>query len=152
MKRTDREITDRHEIDKIIHACDVCHLAFSVDDDPYLVPVSYGYDGDYLYIHTAQEGKKIDFIAANPKVCFEMEHNVRLVSDESNPCRWTFKYESVIGYGKIEELSELDDKNHGLNQIVRHYSNRDWRFEPHELSSARIFRISVESVSGKHSG
>ncbi len=152
MKRPDREITNRNEIDKIIHACDVCHLAFAINGDPYVVPVSYGYDGNCLYFHTAREGKKIDFIAANPKVCFEMEHNVRLVSDESNPCRWTFKYESVIGYGRVEELTSPDDRATGLNRLVFHYSGKTWEFEPHELSSARIWRVVIESVTGKRSG
>jgi nitroimidazol reductase NimA-like FMN-containing flavoprotein (pyridoxamine 5'-phosphate oxidase superfamily) len=152
MKRTDREITDRGEIDDIMNACEVCHLAFAVDGDPYLVPLSFGYDGNCLYFHTAEEGKKIDCIAANPRVCFEMERNVRLVSDDSGPCKWTFKFESVIGYGRIEELTDTNDMNHGLSEIVRHYSGKDWKFEPHELASARIWRISVASVSGKRSG
>lgn len=149
MKRADREITDRGEIDRLIEGCQVCHLAFAVDSEPYVVPVSFGYDGAYLYIHTAKEGKKIDCVATNPRVCFSMERNVRLVIDDSSPCKWTFKYESVIGYGRIEELTEGDDKNEGLSQIAKHYSGRGWQFEQHELQSARIWRISIESISGK---
>ena len=149
MKRTDREINGRSEIDRIIAGCEVCHLAFAVDNEPYVVPLSFGYDGAYLYIHTAKEGKKIDCIGANPRVCFSMERNVQLVIDDSSPCQWTFKYESVIGYGRIEELTEEGEKNDGLSQIAKHYSGRGWKFERHELESARIWRISVESVSGK---
>ncbi len=151
MKRSEREITDRTDIDRIIDGCEVCHIAFAVNDDAYVVPVSYGYDGEYLYIHTAAAGKKIDCITANPRVCFVMERNVRLVAGESGPCKWTFKYESVIGYGKIEELIDLNDKNMGLSEIVRHYCGQRWTFEPHELGSARIWRLSIDTVAGKRS-
>jgi len=152
MKRSEREITDRAQIDEIIHGCAVCHLAFAAGNEPYAIPVSYGYDGEYLYIHTATSGKKIDLIGINPKVCFTVERNVKLVADSSTPCKWTFSYESVIGYGKVEEVTDADAKAAGLNEIVKHYSGREWEFEPHELTSARIWRISVESVTGKRSG
>lgn len=152
MKRSEKEITDRNEIDDVIHGCEVCHLSFAVNNDPYVVPVSYGYDGKCLYLHTAMDGKKLDCAAANPKVCFAMERNVRLVVDEASPCKWTFTYESVIGYGRMEELTELDDKNYGLSEVVRHYSGKGWDFEPHELDSTRIWIISVDSLTGKRSG
>ena len=81
MRRTDREIITRKEIDSIIDSCDVCRLAFAVQNEPYLVPVSYGYDGEALYFHTAREGQKIDCIGANSRVCFEFERNVKLQTD-----------------------------------------------------------------------
>lgn len=151
MKHPEKEIRDRGEIDEIIRGCEVCHLAFALENEPYLVPVSFGYDGRYLYIHTAKEGKKIDIAAVNPRICFEMERKVSLVLGESSPCKWTFTYESVIGYGEIEELTQRDDKNHGLSEVVRHYSGKGWDFAPHELDSTRIWRISVDSVTGKRS-
>ncbi|UCG61574.1 MAG: pyridoxamine 5'-phosphate oxidase family protein [Candidatus Zixiibacteriota bacterium] len=151
MNRSEREITERTEIDQIIHGCEVCHLGFAVSDEPYVVPVSYGYDCEYLYIHTAAEGKKIDCIAANPRVCFSMERNIRLVASDSGPCKWTFKYESVIGFGKLEELTDPKDKNIGLSEIVRHYSGNGWTFEPHELVSTRIWRLSIDTITGKRS-
>ena len=151
MNRSEREINDRGQIDEIIHDGEVCHLAFAARNDPYVVPVSYGYDGEYLYIHTAKEGKKIDCAAANPRVCFAIERNVKLAVNDSSPCKWTLTYESVVGYGQMEELTELDDKNYGLSEVVRHYSGKGWDFKGHELDSTRIWRISVDSVTGKRS-
>ena len=73
MRKKNREITNRKEIDEIIRDSQVCRLALSVDDIPYLVPLSFGYDGAAIYIHTALEGKKIDYFELNPRVCFEFE-------------------------------------------------------------------------------
>jgi len=65
MRRHDREITNRQEIDAIIRSALVCRIALAAGDEPYVVPVSFGYDGDAIYIHTAKSGRKIEFIEAN---------------------------------------------------------------------------------------
>ena len=96
MRRTDKEITCRSEIDEIIHGCQVCHVGFAVDGEPYVVPVSFGYDGVALYFHTARDGRKIDFISANPRVCLQFERDVNLVTSETDACKFTFSFESVI--------------------------------------------------------
>ena len=151
MRRKDKEISNRSEIDEVIRGCRVCHLAFAVEGDPYVVPISFGYDGAALYFHTAREGKKIDCIEANPRTCFELERNVSLVASESDPCKWTFLFESVIGYGAVKELLVPEDKARGLNQIMLHYSGRQWQFNPSVLANTRVWCLVVETVTGKRS-
>jgi nitroimidazol reductase NimA-like FMN-containing flavoprotein (pyridoxamine 5'-phosphate oxidase superfamily) len=126
VRRTDRQIDSRAEIDAIINGSDVCRLALAVADEPYLVPVSFGYDGKCIYFHTAKAGRKIDCIAANNRVCFEVERNVRLVTHERKACTWSFSFESVIGYGTVHELDTAERKAEGLNHIMEHYSGRTW--------------------------
>ena len=58
MRRKEKEVTDRSLIDGIIHQADICHLSCSLEDRPYLVPISFGYDGQAVYIHTAPSGRK----------------------------------------------------------------------------------------------
>ena len=151
MRRRDREIGSREEIDEIIRSAEVCRLAFAADDEPYLIPVSFGYDGDALYIHTAKTGRKIDFIERNDRVCFELERQVVLHKDDRDACRWSFSFESVVGYGQITELSSIEEKTHGLNQIMRHYSGRDWTIEGSQVETVRVWRIVIDSVTGKRS-
>jgi len=121
---------------------------------PYIVPVSFGCDGQFIYFHTATEGMKIDFIAANNQVCFEFEHDIKVVPNDNVPCKWTFSFYSVIGFGIIEELTEIHLKSNAFNQIMRHYSNRDWDFLDFDgqlLEKTRLWRISIDRVSGKQS-
>ena len=151
MRRHDKEIRSRAGIDDVIHAADVCRLALARGNEPYLVPVSFGYDGRSLYIHTAGKGRKIDFIEANNRVCFELEANVRLVRDEGEACDWTFSFESVIGYGTLSELVSPEDKRHGLNQIMQHYSGREWDIPEQRTVATRVWRINIESMTGKRS-
>jgi nitroimidazol reductase NimA-like FMN-containing flavoprotein (pyridoxamine 5'-phosphate oxidase superfamily) len=151
MKRRDREITKRDEIDAIIRAAEVCRVAFADNNEPYIVPVSFGYDGEALYIHTAKTGRKLDFIAANNRLCFELEANVAIQAHDTEACDWTFYFESVIGYGTISELTENRDKTHGLNQIMLHYSKREWKIEEAQIATTRVWRIEIESLTGKRS-
>lgn len=151
MRRKDKQITDRSTLDYIIRNSLVCRLATASQNIPYIIPVSFGYDGQSLFIHTAKKGKKIDNFLNNNTVCFEFENNVRLHKDDKKACSWTFEYESVIGYGQIEELLNPEDKICALNQIMQQYSGQSWAFKPAELETIRIWRISINSLSGKRS-
>jgi nitroimidazol reductase NimA-like FMN-containing flavoprotein (pyridoxamine 5'-phosphate oxidase superfamily) len=151
MRRRDREIESRSEIDTIIRSAEVCRLAFAVENEPYIVPVSFGYDGSAIYFHTARDGRKIDCIRANPRVCFELECNVELLTHDTKPCDWGFSYESVIGYGTVIELSESEERRHGLNQVMLQYSEREWMMDDASMDRTRVWRLDIESVTGKRS-
>jgi hypothetical protein len=151
MRRRDKEVYDRGAIDAIIDEALVCRLGLARADDPYVVPVSFGYDGRSIFIHTARAGRKIDFFEANDRVCFELEAKVELSTHDSDACAWTFEFESVIGYGTIREVTEFEDKRHGLLQIMRHYSDRSWDIPDDATATTRVWRIDIESVTGKRS-
>lgn len=151
MRRKDREIESREEMDDIIRGSQVCRIALAKGKIPYIVPVSFGYDGESIYIHTAKEGKKINIIKNNNNICFEFERNVKLLKDPGNPCKWTFSYESVIGFGKIYELESIGKRNNGLNKIMYQYSGREWIFGEDKLNNIRVWRIEINSITGKRS-
>ncbi len=151
MRRKDKEVIDRELISYIIKNAQVCRLALAKNNIPYIIPVSFGYDGSAIYFHTAKEGKKIEYIIANNAVCFEFEHGVKLMPNESNPCKWTFSFQSVIGDGKIYELVTESEKADGLNQITEHYSNQKWVFDEKTLDNIRVWKIVIEIISGKQS-
>ena len=151
MRRNDKEITDRSQLDAIIHGSQVCRLALAKDNTPYLVPLSFGYDGEALYLHTAPDGKKIDYFQANPQVCFEFERNVELRRDPDNACKWSFNFESVIGFGTVHELTVPAQKEHALNEIMRHYSGQTWSFEPGAPAKVRVWKVAITSLTGKRS-
>ncbi|MBM3888153.1 MAG: pyridoxamine 5'-phosphate oxidase family protein [Verrucomicrobia bacterium] len=151
MRRTDKEIADRRQMDEIICGSLVCRVAMAKDNAPYVVPMSFGYDGSAIYLHTATEGKKIEHFTANPQVCFEFERNVELRRDPQSACKWTFSFESVIGYGTISELVEPAQKEHALNEIMRQYSGKTWPFESASVAKVRVWKIAITSMTGKQS-
>jgi len=151
MRRTDKEIKDPEIISRIISMCQVCRLGLAKDNIPYIVPVSFGYDGSALYIHTATTGRKIEFFEANPNICIEFEHDVHVKAHESMPCNWSFSYQSVISYGVIRELSEPTEIIAALKLIMRTYSEKDWSFSEADIASIRVWKISIDSLTGKNS-
>jgi nitroimidazol reductase NimA-like FMN-containing flavoprotein (pyridoxamine 5'-phosphate oxidase superfamily) len=150
VRRKDKAVKEA-EISEIIKKCQVCRLALSLDDKPYIVPVSFGFDGTFIYFHSARAGKKIDILSVNNNVCFEFESDVTLLSDATSPCNWSFSFQSVIGFGKVEELSTIEDKIIGLNHIMRHYSDKKWDFKNIPLSGLSVWKISIDSITGKQS-
>jgi nitroimidazol reductase NimA-like FMN-containing flavoprotein (pyridoxamine 5'-phosphate oxidase superfamily) len=150
MRRKEKEITDRHEINQILGQARVCHVAFARDNEPYLVPLFYGYDGRHLYFHTAREGRKLEFLAANDRVCFEVERQVEIVARDQ-ACNWSATFESVIGCGRATELTGVEEKRYGLDLIMGHYSDREWAYAPSVFESTRVWSIEIESLTGKRS-
>ena len=70
MRRSDKEITERSEMDEILGRASICHLGLNDGGECYVVPVNYGYDGGCLYVHSAREGRKIDILRADKRVSF----------------------------------------------------------------------------------
>jgi nitroimidazol reductase NimA-like FMN-containing flavoprotein (pyridoxamine 5'-phosphate oxidase superfamily) len=151
MKRSEKEITDRSEIDRIIECARVCRLGLSNGTTPYVVPVSFGYDGESIYFHSAASGMKIDFLRANPNVCFEFEGPVQVVAARARACDWSMSFESVIGWGVASELSHGHEKASALSCIMRQYSPDEWAFDLDGLDRVSVWRVQVQNVSGKRS-
>ena len=153
MRRSDREISDKTKIIKIIEKCDVCRLGLSDDNIPYVVPLNFGYqysDGKLtLYFHGASEGKKHEIIAKNPVACFEMDCSHRLVESE-NAWQYTMEYESVIGSGKISYCTEKPEKTEALRYLMKQYTcDKDFDFPGHVLDSVTVFKLEVSEFTGK---
>ena len=149
MRRGEKAITDPKQFDELIRGSLVCRLALVQNGQPYLVPLSFGYDGSAFYFHTAAEGRKIDFFLAGGAVCFECERHVELRRDPQIACKWSMDYESVIGYGTLAELTADADKRHALNQIMRQYSGQDWTFDAAAMAKTRAWKLTITSLSGK---
>ncbi|MBF0397778.1 MAG: pyridoxamine 5'-phosphate oxidase family protein [Desulfobacterales bacterium] len=151
MRRKDKEITDKTIIDSIINKASVCRLALSDENIPYIVPLSFGYKDNALYFHSAPQGKKIDILKKNNKVCFEFDISNDIVKDEI-ACKWGMKYFSIIGFGKAEFIDDLELKQNALNIIMEHYSNQSFTYLDDIVEKIAIIKVDIENISGKKSG
>ena len=152
MRHTERALTAPTDINAVIRDCQVMRLAMSRGDRPYCVPLCFGYDGKAIFFHTGREGLKVDHLQANPRVCFEFERLVRPLPSPEAGCRWSMAYESVVGFGTVVEIVTVEEREYGLCQIMGHYSGRTtWTFSPGALEVTRVWRIGVESMTGRRS-
>jgi uncharacterized protein len=148
MRRKDRKITDQDEIEAILDEAMVCRIGFADGGNPYVVPLSFGYEDGAVYIHSAPEGKKIVMLEKNPRCCFEVDCCDRVIRSDK-PCSWGMRYRSVIGYGRAAFLTDPEEKRHGLNCIVQHYGGGTHAFSDRDIASVSVIRIAVESMTGK---
>ena len=100
MRRNEREIKDREEMEAIIQRAQVCRIGLSEKDVPYIVPMDFGYKGNCLYFHCASEGKKLDMIRQNSKVCFEIgiDHQMVKPARRKKPPKSYLDESLVPGY------------------------------------------------------
>ena len=151
MRRKDREIKDKSEIIAILQKADVCRLAMSSNNVPYIVTMNFGVknDGMSLYFHCAGEGKKIDILKNNNLVCFQadIEHEFFL---HDVACGCSMKYRSVVGMGRITFVTELTEKMEALQTIMTHYTRKSsHEFKERMVDRTTILRLDVEEISGK---
>jgi len=148
LRRKDREITSRDEIESIINKAFVCRLGMADKNGPYIVPLSFGYRDGSLYFHCARKGRKLDILKKDKRVCFEIDTDHEIVESEK-ACKWGMKYKSVIGMGNVFFIEDMESKKKALDIIMHHYSGRSFVFEEKEIDRVVIFRIDIESMTGK---
>ena len=153
MRRKEREIADINEIEKIILQCRTCHVAMLSDGTPYVVPLSFGYKILYgnmleLYFHSALEGKKLDLLKKNNKVCFEMTYEGDLIHAEI-PCKSGLYYASVIGYGEVVFIDDVDEKCEALSLLFQHQFRKEVIFTAAETENVCVFKIVSFDFKGK---
>ncbi|MDR2444531.1 MAG: pyridoxamine 5'-phosphate oxidase family protein [Spirochaetaceae bacterium] len=154
MRRKDREITDINEKIKIIDKNKVCRLALSESDQPYIVPLNYGYsfenDTLTLYFHGANKGRKLQIVSKNKAACFEIDCDGALIEGDK-ACEYGYAYKSIIGTGKIVIVDTADEKMNGLNELMKHQTGKDqvYRFDEKTLEHVTVYKMVVGEFTGK---
>ncbi len=150
MRRFDREVTDPAEIAAIMAKCRVCHLGLTDENAPYLLPLNFGMepDGMTLYFHGAMTGTKYALMEQHPYASFEMDRDHTLVMDDGKR-QCTMCYESVIGYGTLEELTLEREKRHALDRIMAQYHQEAFAYDDAPVPRTRIFCLHVERRRAK---
>lgn len=156
MRKSNREIAEKSELENIIRTCGVCRLAFrsqDAEEAPYIVPMNFGmdYSGEMpvFYFHCAREGRKLDLMRSDPRVGFEMDRLISIRSGEE-ACRWSANYESVIGTGILEMIEDPEERIAGLTAIMKMYgAEGEQRFDSAALPKTAVLRLRALTISGK---
>ena len=119
-------------------------LGCSLNDQPYVVPISLAYDVDFIYVFSTV-GQKIVWMRANPKVCIQIDE----IKSESH-------WESVIVNGLYQELGEHDVERAHARDLLQNrerwwldaLGERHLRSSKDLLIEPLFFRVRVDSISG----
>lgn len=151
MRRTDREVQDMTDVLDILNRCDTIRIGMQDQQRPYVVPVSFGMevvnDKPVLYFHCAQQGMKVDLLKASSCVCVEGDLFIQV---EQTAQGMTTRYESVIGFGTCQFVTEADEMKHGLKVLLAHYGYSDYPLDRcMGMSHLLVGKIVLDEITGK---
>ena len=153
MTRREREVTDINEIIKILDNAKVLHLGLVDGDEPYVVPMNYGYimeNGKLtIYLHGAKRGRKIDVMRENPKVFFEAEYGIQPFEGDI-ACRYGITYSSIMGKGIATLIEDVEEKKKALSVLMKTLTGKDFEFEDKMVAFVSVIRIDVSDYTAKH--
>jgi uncharacterized protein len=128
---------------------------------PYGVPINFACEGTTVYFHGGNffnKGAaklKEGFLAANPAVCFGAVLNPTLLDSfagqENSACHCTFRYESVLVFGRVRLIDDVAERERALRLIVGKYSPAkiDATFIPEILAETKVYVLEAEAVTYK---
>ena len=152
MTRREREVTDINEIIKILDNSKVLHLGLVDGDEPYVVPMNYGYTYENgkltIWLHGARQGRKLDVIRANNKVFFEMEYGITPFEGEV-ACKYGITYSSIMGRGTAEIIEDIETKKFALSALMKTQTGKDFSFEDRMAEVVGVIKIDVIEFTAK---
>ncbi len=152
MRRSDRE-QDREFSLALIDRCTHGVAAISTGEDtPYCLPLSFVRVGDSLYFHCAREGRKLDLLRRNPRIC------VTFVGGDTPafvpPFSYTTYFQSVIATGTAHEVTDNQEKIDALRALCQKLTPNDMG-ETFDLAIQKtlgitgVWRMDMDQITGK---
>jgi nitroimidazol reductase NimA-like FMN-containing flavoprotein (pyridoxamine 5'-phosphate oxidase superfamily) len=154
IRRADRAITDDAEIADLLRQADVCRIATSVNDQPFINAKTFWYDGERIFFHSALEGRTPTNIRQNPRVCLEMDWRGRWLPAKT-AMGFSVEYTGVIVFGRARLLEDDVEKERALQGLLDKYfpdlkPGVDYRpITPQERDKTAVFVIEIEAWSAK---
>jgi len=153
MRRHECEVTDTTVIERILGRAAICRVAMVDGQEPYVVPMNCGWTGHSLVLHAASEGRKLEILRVNPRVCVEIEEDVRIVTGATGEdC--TAAYVTLIGAGTATFVEDPQPKADGLNTIIRqcHPGFADEQFSDDALARVTVLEVHFDRITCKAKG
>jgi len=118
---------------------------------PYITPINYLFHRGKLYFHCKLTGRKLDNLAENSRVCFEVSRVAKMTIAEDRPCACATRYTSVLAFGTARVVEDQAEKAVLLNLLVaKHAAGKAFQpVEEKQAGSCAVVEILVDQISGK---
>jgi hypothetical protein len=148
----DRGTYDRESIHGILDEGLICHLAFHANGSPHVIPTAYGRDGDQVYVHGAAANRALRALCHGEPACLTVTLVDGLVLARS-AFHQSMNYRSVILYGGMREVTEPDERVHGLQVMIEHMVPGRWKDvrgpNETELKRTLVLALRIDEGSAK---
>jgi nitroimidazol reductase NimA-like FMN-containing flavoprotein (pyridoxamine 5'-phosphate oxidase superfamily) len=152
MRRKEKEIADRAELEGILGRGKFATLALCRDGEPYAVTLNFGFDAERnaLWFHCAQEGMKIEILRANPRVCGTV------IEDRGyKKGKCSHAYRTAVFRGTAAIVADLEEKKRGLRALVERLEENPAPIldkvlkDEKALAEVCVLRLDLEETTGK---
>jgi len=151
MRRKEKEVCNREVMEKLLSTAQIIRIGLCDGNEPYIVPMLFGYREGSIFIHSAKEGRKIDIIRKGGMVCFEVEE-AGGITEKDAPCKWTLDYVSIVGWGEARVVEEREEMRKGLDTIMLHYGGKPpFEYTDSSLAKMVVIRIDITTMTCKRS-
>ena len=137
---------------EVLDAGKICHVGFTIDDQPYVVPMAYARMGDQLLIHGSVASRLVKNLASGLHCCVTVTHYDGLVYARST-FNSSMNYRSTMVFGTAREISDLDEKRKSIQALVDHLMpgrRADLRKSTiKELNATSLLSLPIETFSTK---
>lgn len=152
VREPQRAVYDRAEAYRILDEAFLCHVGFLADGQPYVIPTSYGRDGDMLYIHGSAASRMLRQLDAGVPVCITVTLLDGLVLARS-VFNHSMNYRSVVVLGTATLVSDPEEKLRALRLLSEHILPGRWEDSrqpnPKELKATSVLRLPIDEFSAK---
>jgi uncharacterized protein len=152
VREPQRGVYDRDAINKILDEAFVCHVGFTLDNQPYVIPTMFARVNDSIYFHGSAASRMLRGLSTGIPVCITVTLTDGLVLARS-VFNHSMNYRSVVALGKAELVSKPDEKIAALHAFTEKILPGRWNDarQPNEkeLKATSILRLPLTEVSAK---
>jgi nitroimidazol reductase NimA-like FMN-containing flavoprotein (pyridoxamine 5'-phosphate oxidase superfamily) len=152
VRESDRGVYDRDTINRILDEGFLCHVGFIMDAQPFVIPTSYGRNGDVLYIHGSAASRMLRNLDKGIPACVTVTLLDGLVLARS-VFNHSMNYRSVVILGTATLISNPEEKLAALLTLSEHILPGRWNDsrQPNEkeLKATSVLRIRIDEFSAK---
>ena len=152
VREPQRAVYDRDTVNAILDEAFLCHVGFTVDNQPYVIPTSYGRKDDTLYIHGSAASRMLRNLDQGVPVCVTVTLLDGLVLARS-VFNHSMNYRSVVILGTATIVDDPAEKLAALRALSEHIIPNRWgdSRQPNEkeLKATSVLRLSITEFSAK---
>jgi len=147
-----RGVYERETINAILDEAFVCHVGFTIDDKPFVIPTAYARSGNNLLIHGSSASRMLRALAWEVDVCVTITLIDGLVLARS-AFHHSMNYRSVVIFGTAKIIKDEQEKYEALRLFTEHVVPNRWsEVRPpneKELKATMVLSLPIEEASAK---
>lgn len=147
-----RGVYERETINEILDEAFICHVGFTIDEKPFVIPTGYARDGDNLLIHGSSASRMLRAMAWEVDVCVTVTLIDGLVLARS-AFHHSMNYRSVVIFGKAKIIKDEREKLEALRLFTEHIIPNRWAEvrlpNEKELKATIVLSLPIEEASAK---